>query len=224
MPDLTAAQTRQWGKVVKSATALNMRNKALGLRAKNLIDIVDIARQGGVDLPRVTEYLQAINTEQELDRKIQLAIGAVMTHDLGIRFRAGDIDLMAPPGTSDDELAQYQGLGVVLILTGIVVVASIAWTLAKRHDQVKLIRSKYIPLIRYSESVICADPTSDMCQKYKQKKQSIEFKSREYAAAQSEDGADTIMNTLQTGVKWGIAIAIPLIVIFLSSAIKKGFD
>lgn len=224
MPDLTAAQTRQWGKVVKSATALNMRNKALGFRAKNLIDIFNIARQGGVDLPRVTEYLQAIHTEQDLDRKIQLAIGAVMTHDLGIRFRGGDIDIMAPPGTSDDELAQYQGLGVVLILTGIVVVASIAWTLAKRHDQVKLIQAKYIPLIRYCENVICADPTSDMCRKYMQHKQSIDFKSREYAARQSENGADTIMNTLHTGVKWGIAIAIPLIVIFLSSAIKKGFN
>lgn len=221
MTELTPAQSRQWGKVVKSSAALNMRTKALGIRAKNLIDAVNIAREGGVDLSGITDYLVSVDVAQQKDSKLQLAIGAVMTGDLGVRFRGGDIDIMAPPGTSDDELAQYHGFGIVMIVIGIVVVASIAWTLATRHDENKLLKRKYDKAIREADSIICANPSSPMCQKWTEKKRSVEHMKRKTAFERLENGAQSIMSSIVSGSKWGVALAIPLIVLFVSNWLKR---
>jgi len=228
MDNPTPEQLRLFERSKESARALNMEANALRYRAECVGDAVRIASQYSVQIPGAFEYIQKIQSFIERDQRIQKTIGSCITGTLGIRTSSqmvGDLDIMAPPGTSDDVLNQYYrrlnpesfefGLPPWLIIIGVVVVVGILAALAHEHEQAGKLRNQYKPLMKKADELLCSNPSDPKCLAWKQEKQKVSFTERQGFWERLENGAADILRKLSTGAQWGLAIAIPAVAAFL---------
>lgn len=202
----------KWEESRKLANALNMRINALGIRAKNLIDARQISERSGILLPGIDDWLLNVQGKQALDARIQRTISGVLTGDLGLRRseqKPGDIDVMAPPGTTNDQLTQYQ-FGWILIVIGVAVVFGLVSGLLHEHKQASELRKVYKPLYDICNQKLAGNP------EWEAKKGEVEFKSRQSTWEKLEKGASKLLS----GSQIGLVIAIPVVAMILVSWLK----
>lgn len=213
MPNIPdAAIDAKWQRAKKLGAALNMRVNALGKRAQNMIDARMIAGEKGIEIPGLDDWLMGVQRQQAKEVRIARAIADVMTGRLGLRKSIqvpGDIDIMAPPGTNEDELSEYS-FGWVLIVVGVVVAVGVIAALWHEHTEAQKSRNFYRPLYQECNRRLAGDP------EWEAKKQSREWALRKTTWDRLEDGANKLMG----GVKIGLAIAIPLAALVLMSWLK----
>lgn len=223
MPDATPRQVAKFEKIKKLGSAINQYAKAAKMRAETIAEGVRIGRENGVSLPDAISFISEVQNFQETDRKLQLIIGAVMVGDLGVRDSSisNDIDIMAPAGTTDDELIQYQLSGIPLIVIGVVVVYGIITVAYSQYHRAERIKSKYNEAKAYVDDRLCADPGSPQCSEWETFKLSPTQTARESLWDDIEQGARDLGQAVIGGTKWGLIVGIPLAVYLFARFLEK---
>ncbi len=142
----TPQQLAKWEKAKKIAWAVNQMTKAAMMRAETISEGIRIGRANGVDLPAAIAFISEVQNLQQTDVKLQNIISAVETGELGIRDsnQSGDIDVMAHPGTPDEQLIQYNLGGIItVIVIGVIVVYGLATTAYSQYHRANRIKAKY---------------------------------------------------------------------------------
>lgn len=204
--DFTAAELAKWDKLVKIARAINLRTQAAALGVRNVAAAVGIAQQHGIDLPESTAQISTVQQLQQKDVKFQNIMGAVEVEDLGVRFKGGDLDIMAFPGTTDDELIQYQGLGLVGIVIGVVIVSGAIAFGAHFFMESTKIAKRNKALERRNDELLTGEALED----WQEFKASPEYTDNQSLYDDMMEAADEAGDIIRTGSQWGIALAIPL--------------
>jgi hypothetical protein len=175
----TAAQIRQWSSFKQVAKRTNLEVRATSLEVQNLSLLVGFTKSKNVpfavDLPAIVAEFKQINTRNE---RLKEAILQVELGAFGLRFTKNDIDILAPPGTSDDIVTKHQ-LGWLVYAIGITIgIGVIAYMAALRHQNAEL-NAKVSSLVDEGDSLLCADPNSAQCQEWTETKQKERFDARE---------------------------------------------
>jgi hypothetical protein len=206
----TEAQLAKWDNIVATARAINLRVKAAAIGARNIAAIVQIGRRHGIELGDSVAYLSTVQQLQAKDDKYQRIINAVLTEELGIRFRGGEIDIMAPADSTDDELIQYQGLGIAGIVIGIVIVfGAVAFGAHFFMESTKIAKRNKL-LVKQSKRQLCADPDSDECEELETFLASDEYQDTQSLYDSAMEAADDAGELIRGGLHWGVALAIPV--------------
>lgn len=202
----------KWKKAKKQASALNLRVNALGERFKILSDAIVIGAASEIQLPNLLPWINDFKQLQQDDQRLQKIVADVELGKIGLREseqKPGDIDVMAPPGTSEDELIDYN-IGWVLIAIGVVVAIGLVAIFAYKTAKANQLRDKYLPLYNYCDQKLSGNP------EWESKKQSV-FKERKTTWERLENAANRIVG----GASTGLALAIPAVALGLMLWLKK---
>lgn len=157
------------------------------------------------------QWWDKLSLSQKAVSRSKRLITAVEANILGLRFTKDDIDILAPPGMTDDEVAEYQSLGWFLLVAGIVVIYGVykytSWLLDENED----LATKLNNVLYAADSNFCADSKSAVCSLWLKKKQSQGFDKKKSAIEKLESGIKKIGEVAKTGIGVGLAIAIPLL-------------
>ncbi len=212
----TSAQTKQWERAKKLAEALNMRTNALRLRGKNIQDAMLICHDYGLPFPRAGTWITQVRAAQDRDLRIQRTVSAVIVGKLGLRGSVnipGDLDIMAEPHVPSEELTDYINFSFPWIIVGVVVAVGITAMFIHEHEQAKELRNQYKPLKKKADEILCADPNSEQCLKWKGKQAEVEFQARKSTWERLESGAENLLGSAQTGLKIAIPVVIGLVLL-----------
>lgn len=202
----------QWKKSKKQASALNLRVNALGERFKILSDAIMISAAKQIQLPNLLPWINDFKQLQKDDQRLQKIVADVELGKLGLREseqKPGDIDVMAPPGTTEDELVDYN-IGWVLIAIGVVVAIGLVAIFAYKTAKANQLKNQYLPLYNYCDNKLSGDP------EWEAKKRSV-FSERKSTWERLENAANRIVG----GASTGLMIAIPVAALVLMSWLKK---
>lgn len=174
-----AAQIRQWESFKTVAKRADLEIRATGLEVQNLALAVQFAKSKNipinVDMPQIIAQTQDI---AKINKRLKEAIIGVEVEDLGLRFSNNDIDIMAPAGASPDMVNKYE-LGWIVIAVGIVIGMSIIAYMAALRQQNAELHAKVSVLVDETDTMLCADPNSDLCKEWTETKQRERFLERQ---------------------------------------------
>lgn len=174
-----AAQIRQWESFKTVAKRADLEIRATGLEVQNLALAVQFAKSKNipinVDMPQIIAQTQDI---AKINKRLKEAIIGVEVEDLGLRFSNNDIDIMAPAGASPDMVNKYE-LGWIVIAVGIVIGMSIIAYMAALRQQNSELHAKVSVLVDETDTMLCADPNSDLCKEWTETKQRERFLERQ---------------------------------------------
>lgn len=186
----------------KALTAVHICEAVL----QNAIIVFKFANERGVTIQAIPAELERryLNVKQTIDT-LTRAIRGAQDLSLGVRFRSGDVDILAP----DLESARDQGFGaVVLIIAGVVVVgAAIAvayWATANALE----IAQKARAIVKKADAKLCADPSSSLCYEWKNEKQTTVFQKNETLADTIKSGISRVGGGLVIGLIALVAVGL----------------
>lgn len=216
MADLSRSQLRIWNKARRYADGLNKEVHALSLRGQNLYRAVQIAEQYGIVIPGAQQWLLEVEAAVKRDQRIQKTIGDLLIGRLGLRDSErfpGDLDVMAPAGTTDDALSPYyrseDHFGFPwLIVIGVVVAVGLIAALLHEHQAAGELRNEAKPLLKIADELLCADPASPACREWMDEKRKADYQNRKSLYERLEEGAKKLFGALQVGLAIGIPIAL----------------
>lgn len=223
MTDASRSQVRLWGRARRYAAALNKMVNACVAMGENITDGVRIARANGIDLPQSVAYISDIQQLQAVDSRIQRIIEGVELGNLGIRtciHRSNDLDVMA---NNDDEAGQYLS-GISLIIIGAVVVYGIITVTYSQFQRAQRITKAYESNNAYVDNILCSVPGSTQCTAWDAQKRSVAHLERKSWWEDMIEMANRLTRNVVTGSKWGVMIAIPMIVWLLASKLGDRRD
>lgn len=133
--------------------------------------------------------------------KLTNAIRGVEDHTLGVNFRDGDVDILSTQN-------EVSGLGAIpLIILGVVVVAgciAVAYWATKNALEISQQAAR---AIKKADSAFCADPDSELCQRWNEEKLSSGYTRNESLAETIKSGVESVGKSLVFGAIALVAIS-----------------
>jgi hypothetical protein len=220
MAELSRSQRSIWDQARRYADVLNKEVHALSLRGENLLRAVQIGEQYGIVIPGAQQWLMDVEAAVKRDQRIQQTIADLLTGRIGLRDSdrfPGDLDVVAPAGTTDDALVQYyrgeDHFGFPwLIIAGVVVVVGLIAALLHEHQAASEYRNAGKPLLKIADELLCADPAAPACRAWMDEKRQADFQNRKSMYERLEEGAKKLFGALQVGLAIGIPIALAILV------------
>lgn len=173
---------------------------------QNAIIAAQFATAQGVSIEMIPAALEQryLNVRKNFSR-LTKAIRGAEDHTLGVRFRNGDIDIMA----TDLESAQEQGFGaVVLIIAGVVVVAAAIGVAYWATQNALEISMQARAIVQKADKQFCADPSSALCSEWKAEKQTTVFQKNETLADTIKSGISRVGGGLVIGLIALVAVGL----------------
>lgn len=219
---LTTAERRKVDGWLKSVERLDRASFLVDLHVVQYAVALDFGKKMGIALPGIGDIA-------EKSKLLRLAINrakrwAVLLKSgaLGVQFSEGDFSILAPPGTSDDVIADYKSMGMIVafVVGAIVAVGVIAYVALLESHNTTLV--KRIETLRYDAGAkFCDDPNSVICQTWLQREKAEGYKQTEGKIESVKKWLSGAAESAKTGLGWGIAIAIPLVLIWLSGKVGR---
>lgn len=209
----TPQQDKKWKSFKRQGRSVNLLVKATYLSVQNALAQQAFAKEHELELSAFSPLHQKTKSLVKIDRALQNIITDVELELLGLRFTNGDFDILAPQGITGDALARYQptSLGWIPLVVGVVVVAgAVGWIAWLRMENETLV-DDYNELLEETDNKFCADPNSDICQTWLQRKIEVAYEERESTIDKIAREAAELGKTLKTGAHWGLVIGIPLV-------------
>lgn len=206
----TAKQKKLWRDYKRNVENIDLRCQANAVRVQMCYAALDFGNRNNLPIAFDT---QAFDKHFMLVRAVNRAkrlIDAVESEKLGLRFTHGDIDIMAPPDMTADEIAEFQMMGFVLIAVGVVVIAGIIATQIIWNNESLKLTDEYNHLLEQSDNKYCADPASPTCAAWLNRKKAEGFKPKKNIIERLESGIKAVASSATSGLGIGIALAIPL--------------
>jgi hypothetical protein len=173
---------------------------------QNAIIAAQFAAEQGVSIETIPAALEQryLNVRQNFSR-LTRAIRGAEDHTLGVRFRDGDVDIMA----TDLDSAQEQGFGaVVLIIAGVVVVAAAIGVAYWATQNALEISMQARAIVQKADRQFCADPSSALCSEWKNEKKTTVFEKNETLADTIKSGISRVGGGLVIGLIALIAVGL----------------
>lgn len=216
---------RRW-KLFKTATRnLELLTESNGIRLNLMQAAVDFGSQNGITVSHNPEDLKYVDVTRKFVNRSKRLIDAVELEELALRFTHNDIDIMAPPGTTSDEIAQYQSLDffIVATITYVVVWSSIyaATTYALDHSE-KLATTNNNQIYK-NDMNFGTHKDPQIRQRWKEMKKEKDFQPKKSIIGDLMDGIQGLGDFMKKKAGMGLVIAVPVIaaLLFLSLRGRK---
>lgn len=206
-----AKQERLWNRFLSVAKNCELVVSANALRASMGAAALQFGEQNGIQIHFDPQVTLRYSEDRKYQARLRKLIYGVETNKLGLRFREEDFDILAPNTWNEDQVAEYSQLGWILIATGIVIVTAVIGHSLWLYKREQEIRQKYNELLATADSKFCKDPNSPLCGTWLEKKKTENFEPKKSTIEILEAGIKTITSSTGSALKWGLAIAIPLL-------------
>ena len=226
MTAATPAQLGVWQSYQAVARRLDLEVKTMMLELEQLKTLHDFKTRKGLTVNFDPIQIAAdAKTVFDKNEKLKTVIFAINTNELGLRFRGNELDVMAPAGTTDDQITPYHlSAALLVIVIGVVVATSIIAYMAALRQQNYELHRKVSTLVDVGDSMLCADSSSPQCEEWKQEKEREGWNRRENVIDQTKQqlaGLPDKVKTLAQGLGIGFAVAAVAVAGFLLWDKKK---
>lgn len=207
----TARELELWAKAQTIAKRVNLLSYMAKTQFRNILQIHNFAKNNKVtlnepELPDLEKRMLGALAEIEFLKKKMCEVEQL---ELGVRVSSSgdDLDIIEPKEIST--------LGWILpAVIGAIVVIGIIARWAYLEKEVVEITRDYNGIMKRSDMALCADPDSDMCKKWNKDKQSGGYYKRESIIESIKNAASSVGETAKKGLGAGIALAIPLLILW----------
>ena len=209
----TLAEQKKWDEMLALAERVKKKTFENILRAENAKIISAFAARKGLSLPTVSaeDAKRLVAVVAEFAR-IQRGIQAVDRLELCVKFQNGDIDIMAPPWYTKEQIASYNLSGwFIPIIIGIAALAGLIGRLYDIEEENTELAAKYDAVLKASEKRICDNPNSAECQDWQKEKEPTGYVKNVGIIDQIAGSISDFGKTAKKGVGIGLMIAIPLL-------------
>lgn len=213
----TYKERKQWDNFLSLTDRVGKKilaNSARSLMAKRL---QNFAASRNIQIPTISN-----DTEQKLIetanewKRLKRAVNLVETYELGLRFRNGDIDIMAPAHYTQEQIADLNLSGwFVPIAIGIIVIGTVLARMLYLDQESDRLAQKYDTMIKASEKIICADPNSSDCIAWEEEKETSDYNNNKTLIDEITESLGAVGGTIKKGLGWGAVLAIPIIAYML---------
>lgn len=215
----TQAQIKTWESFKAVAKRSDLEIRAAMLRFKQVQTLHRFLTERGMPIWFDVEQLAAeARFVYNRNERIKKCIEQVELGRFGLRFERGEIDIMAPPGTTSDEIAPYQFRGFPIIIIGAVVAYAIIEIIADQRQKAYDTYRKASNIVAHGDEQLCADPNSQQCRDWEAVKAENNFEEQNSNIGGLFDDAKewptTVKNWLK-GAAGGLAIAAIAVAAFL---------
>lgn len=201
-------QQRRWAYLKAAVRNAELIMEANGIRADMARTAIDFGKKYSVSLPHNPDIFQKQDILRKGINRIKKLIDAAESEKLGVRFTKQDIDIMALPEMTDDEIAEYHNLGFVFVLVGVAIIVGAVGYAYMVDGENKNLRTDFNQLLNTYDLHYCADPTSDMCKNYQDTKVDHNFVAKAGTIDQLEKGVKDLGKFIAENAGTGIAIAV----------------
>lgn len=206
---------KKWSAFRDDLKRLTLQFDIVSLLDLNETVAVDYAKSRGMNAQKsVTLQSQYTELKRNVIR-MQRWAELCESGELGVRIKSGDIDIMAPLGTTAEKLQYYKDPSLagwpIVVAVGVVVVTAIVTYIALLRDECEQMELEYNDLLDSFESKFCAQTDSETCLKWLQTKETQGYNKRKSAIGDLKDTISKIGQAVVTGTKGGIALLIPLL-------------
>jgi len=201
----TSIENDQWKQAQRLIADLSDYVVALKMLGMNSAQTFFFAQSHGINMSKPVELEARVLELEAKIKRVRELMRKVTDRDLALQFVNGDIDIV-------DHNQQLSG--VVLIITGVVVLAGLIGTLIYYKKEADDIRPRYHNLLAATDKVFCKQGSPKTCSEWTAYKKESGYTNRRTMA---DTISDSIGKPAKTGLQWGIAIAIPLIALFVAS-------
>lgn len=216
----TQQQIQTWQSFKGMSKRLDLEIRATGERIKQLQTVHAFKRAN--NLPVHFDPLIVSGEARQIwarNERLKRAIEQVELGHFGLRFRGSDLDIMAPAGTSADQIAPYQ-LGVVwpVIIIGVVVVYAVVEIWADLRQRNHDLYEKASNLVETADAQLCADPQSQTCIDWQNAKSSNNFDEQSRTIGGLFEEAEQWPDKIKSAASWftgGVAVVAVLVAGYL---------
>lgn len=221
VPSLTE-QSKRWNHYKELAANCGRIARSNEIRAQMCDIALKFAMRRNVPIPFVGDIFERTEQIVKLSSRQKRHIDWVEDGTLGLWFtKDRDIDIMAYPNSTSDEIANYKSLGAwQLIALGIVIVAGaigFAYYMYKRSERD---RNEYNRLLTYMDRKFCADPSDPNCAQWEEEKRENDFGEKKTLLQEIDAGITSVTGKIGTGLGVGLALALPLAALVLAKRSK----
>jgi hypothetical protein len=197
----TRAEQAKWAELVHLVDQAGDKTLICRLLVSNAAAGYFWGRNHGIDIPKPADIeTRVLDAESKFDNLLNL-IRRVEDNELSVQFNKGDIDIVDPSQNLDGFLLIAGGAVLVI---GAVALASWIWNeLDDCERELRIINGA-------TDKVFCEQGTPETCAEWKAYKVEARIDERQKLA---DDIGSGLGAKLKTGAQWGIAIAIPLILL-----------
>ena len=219
----TAKERRKWLDFKDKVKALSLEVSANRLTLANLHTVERFAEEHKIDILTVSDADKKLDMIIKAAKRLEKWIRLVDDGILGIRFKDGDFDIMAPQGTTDDQLVEYQsfsGWPFVIAIGVIVFVSAVFYTMMIRDENDKL-RKDFNRVIYDAESRFCAVPGSPACEAWLQKREDSGYNENLSLMDEIKLQLKTIGKGAAKGAGILLLVGIPALILYLTTRKKE---
>lgn len=141
-------------------------------------------------------------------------LSAVHAETLGLRFPSGpksDFQIVGPASMTAEEQQDYE-LGIVVALTmGVVLVASVLWTLDQHEAENKRCHERYEAVKTVANDKFCAEPESDLCSLWMEFRREQGYENHDTEIIKYGNEIGEILDSVSESMSTGLSVAIPVV-------------
>lgn len=206
----TSAELSLWDQAMRLAKRANLLSYIVKLQWQNIKVIHEFAKAnkiplGEPDLPDIAERMFVVINRIEYLKDLMCQVNQL---ELGISLSTSgkDLDIVKPKESSS------MSFGWVIPLIGAaLVVAGIIGIWREKNKELEEITQKYNSVIDKADKLLCTDPSSKLCNDWKEEKKTKDYHKRETIIDSVKGALASVGKTAKKGLGWGIAILIPLL-------------
>lgn len=215
--EMTPKETKVWNKFKQSVLLADMETQISLYRRANLGMQVRFGQRYSIAAKGITQKQH--DEIDEIRRKVahlKRLIAFAEEGKIGVEFTAGkEMNFVAPPGTTDEQMLVYTSLqGLPLIIVGIVIVLAVIgyiYYLRKLNSG----REKMLKrLVLHNNDRFCKDKDTPECRAWLKERETEGYSKNDSQIAGLEKAMEEVGKSMLGGAKWGIAIAIPLVLAY----------
>lgn len=202
-----ARELALWERADQLSQKVVLLSYVIKLQYKNMLLVAQFCKANGIQFQEPT----AVIAEQKMIialkgvEELKPLMEAVRNLQYGIRVSAAgdDLDIVQPVN------AGSFGWIIPAVVGAVALVGLIArWIYLEK--EVTYVHQQYNDILKRSDAALCKDPASKLCADWKAAKQTQGYEKR---TGIIESALSTVKGWAQTGISWGLAIAIPLLVL-----------
>lgn len=210
----TANELKKWETIIRRLDRAKRWLVVNYLLKQNLGVLQEFCEQNDLTVPVTPSNIAVLLTERAAQlQTIQKAIQAVERLELGVQFKFGDIDIVAPTWYTEEQTQEYN-LGfwpIVLAGVAVVLIIGLSARLITIEEDLETCAKQNKKLITAGDKALCSDPTDPRCAEWKKTKQETEFIRTESTIDQITGGLKKFGSAATGGIGIGLAVAIPLL-------------
>ncbi len=220
-----AGELALWRTFERRVKAVQWYQSLIAARAAQIDWALWFGGQAGVSLPPISpDLVDRLARAQKQNDKWIILYNAVLAEQLRIQQRGDDLDLVASPTMSADQVAYFQTLGIapiVWLIGGAIVITSIAAAIWATIVENKKLVSDFNLLLAETDKRYCSVPNSDLCRAWLARKNDQDYRAKETIAKKAQREITSIGSGIGSGLSTGLGIAIPIAALFFLSWVVK---